>query len=270
MPSPTATLELDDSKVEAICRALGDRDKGLTAREIKDLLKRYRIGDPEPTATKWKRLYAALRRASDAEVLELLHAAMHPERYVGRQDEFERRRTRLNQTLGFWSLEFRDDGRLHAAPPIQSLGEAEARANRLHAELERRGVHQDVLRFCQAELLQDNYFHAVFEATKSIAEKIRQRTGLTSDGTALVDQAFGSKNGVLAFNSLRTETEQSEHNGICHLIRGVFSTFRNVTAHAPRISWPIDEADALDLLTLASLLHRRIDAAVPRKGDHGG
>ena len=33
-------------------------------------------------------------------------------------------------------------------------------------------------------------------------------------------------------------------------------------AHAPKIHWPINEQDALDILTLASLLHRRLDSAV--------
>jgi hypothetical protein len=42
----------------------------------------------------------------------------------------------------------------------------------------------------------------------------------------------------------------------------MFGAFRNVTAHAPRITWVITEQDALDLLTIASLLHRRIDAAI--------
>lgn len=42
----------------------------------------------------------------------------------------------------------------------------------------------------------------------------------------------------------------------------MFGTFRNVTAHAPRVSWVITEEDALDLLTIASLLHRRLDKAI--------
>lgn len=45
------------------------------------------------------------------------------------------------------------------------------------------------------------------------------------------------------------------------LTKGMFGTFRNTTAHAPKVSWPIGLDDALDLLTLASLLHRRLDSA---------
>lgn len=124
-------------------------------------------------------------------------------------------------------------------------------------------MHPDVLAFCRAELVQRNYFHAVFEATKSVADKIRTRTGLKSDGGQLVDDAFGIKGGMpaLAFNLLQSPTEESEHKGLAMLVKGMFGTFRNTTAHAPKISWPIGLEDALDLLTLASMLHRRLDAA---------
>jgi hypothetical protein len=41
----------------------------------------------------------------------------------------------------------------------------------------------------------------------------------------------------------------------------MFGTFRNVTAHAPKITWSIKEEDALDLLSMLSYFHRRLDAA---------
>jgi len=70
---------------------------------------------------------------------------------------------------------------------------------------------------------------------------------------------------MLAFNSLQTKTEQSEHKGLMNLVKGLFGTFRNTTAHAPKIKWVIREQDALDMLSLASLLHRRLDEAVRTK-----
>ena len=94
-----------------------------------------------------------------------------------------------------------------------------------------KGMHEgDVLKFCRAELVVENYFHAVFEATKSVAQKLRDKAGLASDGGPLVDGALGlGRTGVprLAFNSLRTESERSEHTGLMNLIKGVFGAFRN-------------------------------------------
>ena len=122
--------------------------------------------------------------------------------------------------------------------------------------------------FCRDELVKDNYFHAVFEATKSVADKIRRKSGLLADGSELVDEAFSLKRRILAINTLQTETERSEHTGFSNLLKGVFGTFRNVTAHAPKIQWKMEEQDALDLLTMVSYLHRRLDRAVRIPGVH--
>ncbi len=68
----------------------------------------------------------------------------------------------------------------------------------------------------------------------------------------------------LAFNALATDWEQSEHNGLAMLLKGLFSTFRNPTAHAPRVAWATSREEALDMLTLSSMLHRRLDSATVR------
>jgi conserved hypothetical protein TIGR02391 len=115
------------------------------------------------------------------------------------------------------------------------------------------------LKFCRAELLQENYFHAVLEATKSIAWKIREKTGLNSDGAKLIDEAFSGKSPLLKINNLRTETDISEQKGFVNLAKGLFGTFRNPTAHTPKIEWNMAEEDALDLFTLASYVLRRIE-----------
>jgi uncharacterized protein (TIGR02391 family) len=67
---------------------------------------------------------------------------------------------------------------------------------------------------------------------------------------------------MFAFNSLRTDSEKSEQKGLVSLMVGVFGAFRNPAAHAPKVVWYVSEADALDLLTTLSMLHRRLDAAV--------
>lgn len=37
---------------------------------------------------------------------------------------------------------------------------------------------------------------------------------------------------------------------------------RNPTVHAPKVKWAVELSDALDVLTMASLLHRRLDTAI--------
>ena len=118
-----------------------------------------------------------------------------------------------------------------------------------------------MLRFCQEELLDDNYFHAVLEAVKSVADKLRSRTGLADDGASLVDHAFAGDPPMLAINPLETEPEKGEQRGFANLVKGTFGMFSSPVAHAAHIHWPVGKDDAEDLLSLVSLIHHRIDAA---------
>lgn len=261
---------LDNAKLEALCNVLGDTGTGLTGAEIGRYLRECGIEDPLPGMTKRVRLLEALRAKQAADrcannVLKFVKRVMDPVRHVGNRDYYETKRGEVNAVLAFSGIELREDGTLRRRGAATTLTQAEAAASALRKVLVERKVHGDVLKFCKAELVADNYFHAVFEATKSVAEKLRDRTGLTSDGAPLVDECFGSgKTGVprLAFNSLRTESERSEHTGLMNLIKGVFGAFRNTTAHAPKIHWNVSEQDALDILTTISLIHRRLDSAV--------
>jgi uncharacterized protein (TIGR02391 family) len=261
-----AIPKLDETRLQAICDILADTSTGLTGSEIGQLLGRCSISDPLPEMTKRHRLFQALKEKQDRDgcannVLAFVQAALDPVRFVGNHAVFDAFRARVNEALAFSGFHLREDGKLKAITEARTLTEAKERAGRLRAELTRRKVHYDVLQFCRAELLQENYFHAVFEATKSVAQKIRDKTGLTGDGADLVEVAFSVKSPLLAINTLRIETEQSEQKGFANLLKGVFGTFRNVTAHSPRITWPIGEQDALDLLSLVSYIHRRLDAA---------
>lgn len=262
--------KFDEMNLRVICDILGDTSSGLTGSEIGQLLQSCNIDDPHPSQTKRYRLFTALNQQQCQDtcgnnVIAFICAAMNPVRYIRQPELFESRQSQLNQVLSFCGLSLGEDGKLREVQASHTLSEAQGRANRLYKELSNRNVHPDVLRFCRAELLQDNYFHAVFEATKSVADKIREKSGLTMDGARLVDEAFRFRSNncpILAFNTLQTETEVSEHRGLVNLLKGLFGTFRNTTAHAPKIKWIIKEQDAFDMLTFTSLLHRRLDEAV--------
>ena len=265
----SAIPEFDLSALERLSEVLADTSSGLTGSEIGKLLSQLGVDDPLPGMTKRVRLFEALKQRQQRDhcgnlIVAFIHEAMKPVRHTGSPGWFESKRDELNRPLAFAGLELGENGRLKTRATATTLTEAEQRANRLRTALERRGVHGDVLRFCRAELLQDNYFHAVLEATKSLSDKLRMRTGLLGDGAELADQSLAlGKAGMpfLAFNSLRTESEQMEQKGLLNLMKGLFGTFRNPTAHAPKISWNVTEQDALDLLTMASFLHRRLDTA---------
>lgn len=255
------------SQIEAIADALGDTDDGLTGPEIGLLLANARIDDIAPGITKRKRLFNAFAECQNRlghrrNILAFIRFAMKPERYTRSPERFEPMRANLNRGLAFVALKVEQSGELASSERATTLPDAVRRANQLRADLLSRDAHQDVLAFCRSELVADNYFHAVLEATKSVAAKLRERTGLSDDGAALVDRALGGAVPMLAINALENDSQISEQRGFANLVKGVFGMFRNPTAHAPRVNWNMTKADAEDLLTLASLIHRRLDAAV--------
>jgi len=256
------------SEVESICQILGE---AVTGSQIPNLIEplKARESEIDRQNTKWKRLFNAVataqnRQPDGAPLVRLISEVMKPVRF-STPTEFETRRRLLNERLLLSGLQVGEDGIVCSAPAATTLAEAQRRADDIREELSRRDVHPDVLGFCRAELMQRNYFHAVLEAAKSVADKLRVLTGQTGDGTPLVDATCSLNSGPrVVFNSLATDWERSEQTGIATLMKGLFSTFRNPTAHAPKVLWAVSRRDALDMLTLASMLHRRLDDATVR------
>ena len=163
-------------------------------------------------------------------------------------------------------MEYREDGEFHRVTPTRDLSEAERRARAVEHKLASRRVHSEVQKYCKAECMGQNYFHAVFEAAKGLAERIREKTGLTIDGVTLIRQFFDRPKDsfpMLAMNALTTETELNEHDGLANLLLGSFRFFRNPIAHTPKILWQNDIEDAVDCLTLISFLHFKLDHCFP-------
>ena len=251
-------------ELEVICKHLADTNYGLTGNEIAYNLKQINVEDIDFQNTKWKRLFNALARhqnenQSGEKVLSFISKALSPKLFIGKAELFKEKVRPVNTVLAFHGLEWRDDGKYHKVDAAKSLSEAESKAARLKQKLETRNVHAYILDYCKAELLTDNYFHAVLEACKSIASLIRNKTGLKTDGAPLIDDAFGGVNPKLKINSFINETEKSEQKGFINLSKGLFGTFRNPTAHAPKIEWNLTEQDALDIFSLASYIYRRIE-----------
>jgi len=263
----TKQTPIAEELLRGICQVIADTEMGLSGTEIGHLLANAQIADTDPTLTKWKRLFNAFanwqnRNGCANNIYDFLLRAMNPVSYMNKKEAFDWRREELNKRLVFTGLTILETGRIgRIAQAATTIKEAEQRADELKRKLNKREVHSDVLEFYRAELLSDNYFHAVFETTKSVADKIRRLSGLTSDGSELVEAAFAIGNPRLTINPLQTETDKSEHKGFANLIKGFFGMFRNTTAHVPRIQWTIEEQDALDMMSVASLCHRRLDKA---------
>jgi uncharacterized protein (TIGR02391 family) len=256
----------ESAELEAVCRVLGDTVNGLTGTEIAQALLEVGVDDVAPSITKWKRLYNALASKQNQVkagnfLIQFINKAMAPPKYVSAPELFRWRRDNLNVALAFAGYRVREDGLVAHATRESTVDGARARAGRLHSLLESRGIHTEVLRYCKAELLEENYFHAVLEAVKGIAERLRLMSGLRSDGAELVNAVFSVKTPILAINSLKTDTELSEQKGIANMLVGIFGAIRNPVAHAPKTTWAMPEQDAIDVFGILSYVHRKLDSA---------
>jgi uncharacterized protein (TIGR02391 family) len=257
----------DASQLEAACRVLADTGDGLSGTEIGYVLQEIEVPDPDPNYTKWKRLFNALSAMQNKHhvgnhLIMFINKAMEPARHVSKAGRFHWLQDNLNVALSLSGYAVRDDGKVIRTTRETTVNGALARAKRLHTMLEQRGTHAEVFAYCNAELLEQNYFHAVFEAVKGVGDRLRKLSGLTTDGGDLITQALNTKAPILALNALKTETEISEQKGIVNLLIGLFGAVRNPIAHAPKLTWAMQEQDALDIFGLISYVHRKLDGAI--------
>lgn len=265
----TVVPSFPEGQIESLARVLGECGSGT---DISRVLQDRGLVDNSGETTKWRRLYWVLlecqkRHGCANKVIDFVRAFLTPARFVGRAEDFEKYREQLNSILAFSGLEYGPDGKFRRCEAARTLDQAEKRVRTIKAKFEGRRIHSEVLKYCRTELFQENYFHAVFEASKGLAQRIRDLSGIQFDGALLVDRVFSIDQPVLAINSLRTETEKSEHKGFAALLKGCFAAVRNPLAHEPKILWD-GEDDAADYLSLLSLLHRKLDECVPtRMGD---
>lgn len=262
-------LPFNAQQLEAACRVLADTERGLTGSEIGYILQDCRLQDVSPQMTKWKRLFNSLVEAQNKHqvgnhLIMFINRALNPVSYARDKGKFEWRRNELNVVLSFAGFGVREDGKVIRTSKETTLRGARARANALRSALEDRNAHTEIFKYCRAELVDENYFHAVLEAIKGVAERIRNLSGLTSDGAELVNTAFSVKSPILAINALSTETEISEQKGFSNILVGLFGAVRNPTAHEPKIMWPLTEQDALDILSLVSFVHRKLDITIKK------
>jgi uncharacterized protein (TIGR02391 family) len=88
--------------------------------------------------------------------------------------------------------------------------------------------------------------NAILDSIHFLSDALRAKTGLQSDGTALVGQALGGKAPKLRLNRLETESEKNVQAGVEQLLRGLYQAVRNPRSHEHLNDTQID-ADTLIL-----------------------
>jgi hypothetical protein len=126
--------------VEAIAKALGDTDDGLSNSEIDAVTMACKL-PPEEPATKWRRVFALLtknqnRRRNNQGIIEFVQAALYPAVYVKTPERYETLRENVNRALSFEGLHVTAGGKVEQGKASETISDALARA----AELRGAGV----------------------------------------------------------------------------------------------------------------------------------
>lgn len=256
---------LPPNVLEMISNTLGDTNQGLTGSEIHHFLLQANIEDIEATNTnniKRYRLYKAFANEQNKnkcsnQILIFIGHVLAPSRFVNNKEKFERLRNAINQQLAFVGYDLKADGRYREIKVASTISDVQIKADNLKQELESRNAHREVFKYCKVELLQNNYFHSVLEANKGLFQRIRDLSGIQTDGNTLIEQVFSS-NPILIINNYQSSSERNEHNGFCNLLKGLCAMFRNPTAHKPKVDWDVTEQDALEILGIISYCHNWI------------
>lgn len=107
-------------------------------------------------------------------------------------------------------------------------------------------------------LFKDKYYSdAIFRAFTAVSNFVKEKSGLSLDGKALMSAAFNEDKPVIKINDLLTKPDHDEQEGFKFLFMGGQVGIRNPKAHDNVIQ--ADPYRTLEYLSLASLLMKRIE-----------
>ena len=272
---------IEQQHLKALCDVLADTYQGLTESEI-----RLKLGQCSIDAVdkgNWSNGYffqIGLNKRdwlyncfveevnhthSYEAIYRFIENALDPVNYTqdSKRDKYKFLYDGINKVLLLMGLEVQENGKIREVKKADTLDEVDRRVKSLEQKLTDRNIHPEVKKYCIRDYMQKDYFDAVFEAAKGVAQRVRSITGLSDDGGKLFQTAFSHKDPYLYFNLLQTESEISEFIGLKDLLEAIFHLVRNPTAHTPKINWKVEEEKALDILTLISVAHKYLDECKP-------
>ena len=237
----------------------------LTHGKITEMLEFCNIPQAEGS-NKVDRLFYAFKRIQDRNgcgnnVIDFIQKTITPRRYADNQ-EFEREKAAINEKLLYEGFEINEIGQILQCKKAQTISEAKERSQKIKTKIRGMRIHSEIIKYCDEEWLNEDYFHAVEEVAKSVFDRLRNMTGIHQDGGELVTTCFSlGKTGipVLALNRLETVSEQSEQKGFMNFCIGFYGLYRNPKAHNARVNEDVKLEQFAEVLVVASIIHERLD-----------
>lgn len=124
---------------------------------------------------------------------------------------------------------------------------------------DRLNLHPRLLEVSRDLFLNGHHWEAVFAASKTLVNYVKERSGHHDlDGAPLMRAVFSKNKPMLVFNACSNQTELDEQEGMMHLFEGAVLGIRNPGGHA----FPEGpEQRAIEYLSLLSLLAYRVQEA---------
>lgn len=257
------------STLEMIANAIADIDPGITGSVIHRMLLQSQIEDisyNEQFLAKRKKLFNAFADYQNNNqcannIILFIQNILSPQRYVDNTDIFKKVKDEVNKQLAFEGLSIDDSNQIVSVAKASKISDVQIKVDGLKNKLIKQGAHQLVFSYCNAELLANNYFHSVLEASKGLVKRIQDIAGVTYDGQNLMEKVFKDEDPILIVNNFQSKSEKDEHRGFRNLLIGIVAMFRNPASHELKVEWDMSEQDALDILAMISYCHRRLDNA---------
>lgn len=251
------------SALEAIAKIIGDRYTGTAITAFF-----RKAGFPQirhDGSTKWKFVACALEQIQNqpygnANIAKILEALCNPQEFFGNPNAHAEIIDKIDEIVSFYSLIVDcKTGKLvvseKARAELRQREPVEAQA------FDARNLHPEVIKHGRNLFIQGRHFHAVFECCKAFDRYVADKSLVNEHGDRLMGAAL-SLSGPLKLNAQRSQSEINEQEGIMHLCKGLMRAIRNPEAHEPELDWPIDQQDALDILSLISFLYRKVEIAI--------
>ncbi|WP_353486111.1 TIGR02391 family protein [Apilactobacillus xinyiensis] len=256
--------------VENISKIMGEE---LTGSKVTTMfndigLKNYDADRPY-NSTKWRRIKESIISSNDlsSSLFKVIEYVCQPRNYIAKENEWNKLRHSVNQQLIFEGFELDDSGKVIKTYKSRSFSDAKRRLKSFQNKLDSYNIHSEVLKFCKEEYLNENYFYAIFEASKGLLSRIRKISEIDEDGNKLINEAFNIKNPIILIknNFMSNDNEVSKYNGLKSLLKTIVYIYRNPKAHTPKLYDPSSETDAITAFTLMSLAHRNLDNCVSKR-----
>lgn len=221
------------------------------------------------TSTKWKRLnesiHSACRTSQSAKPLfKAIEYVMSPSNFMDSPEDWYFNKNNLNKLLIFHGFEIVDSGKISKTKVVKTFSGAQKRLKSFNDKLDSYDIHQEIFKYCTVELFEQNYFHAIFEASKGILDRVRLISESNLDGNSLINENFKLNQPIILIrnNLLESSDDRSAYNGLKSLLKTIVYLYRNPKAHNPKLYDVTSETDAITAFTLMSLAHKTLDNCI--------